>query len=75
MGWGRGEPGLTGENGVLGRILRGKRGFWAGPKVGRGGHDALPPVTIAATGKISRDLPAWAIGGAPGLARVARGRR
>lgn len=63
----------------MGRVLRVKTGFWAEPKVERGGHGALPPVTLttAAGRKISRDLGSrrWLAAAAADLARAARGRR
>lgn len=64
---------------AVGRVLRVKTGFWAEPKVERGGHGALPPVTLttAAGRKISRDLGRrrWLAAAAADLARAARGRR
>lgn len=69
---------------MVGRGLRGKTDFWAGPKVERGRHGALPPVTLTTAagtggggreGEISRDLALRRLPAPADLARVGRGRR
>lgn len=61
----------------MARGLRGKTGFWAGPKVERGRHGTLPPVTLTTAAGTGRECVYVCVGnlarsGAPPLARAVR---